>query len=142
MAVQDEGSDATPQHKASNNVLLRLARDHLALLVPIVGALIFAFRCVIVSEGDIYVAFILATETAVGDAIRALLFTVIPILLFALAYVVGFASATRIVEAKFEREHERLLEQDRARELRKRDQAKDGPQEPREAPSKPRSPVE
>jgi hypothetical protein len=101
MAVRDEASDATTQDKPSDNLFFRLARDYLALLVPIIGALIFAFRCIIVSEGDPYVAFILASQTSVGDAIRALLFTVTPILLFLLAYVAAFAGATQITQGNW-----------------------------------------
>jgi hypothetical protein len=96
MAVRDERSGTTAQGKPSDNLLFRLARDHLALLVPIIGALIFAFRCVIVSAGDLYVAFILATQTSVADAIRALLFAVIPALLFLLSIVTAFTVGMRI----------------------------------------------
>jgi hypothetical protein len=49
-----------------SNVLLSFARDNLALLVPIVGALIFAFRCVLVSAGDPRVASMLVTQTSIG----------------------------------------------------------------------------
>lgn len=97
MAVREEGSDAAPQHEASNNVLVSLARDHLALLVPIIGALIFAFRSVVVSEGDPYVAFILASQTSIGDAVRALLFTVVPILLLLLSLVVSFTATMQVI---------------------------------------------
>jgi hypothetical protein len=96
MAVRNEGIDATPQNNAPDNTLLAFARDHFALFTPVIGALIFAIRCIIVSEGDPYVAFILATETSVGDAIRVLLFTVIPILLFLLSYATAFPAARRI----------------------------------------------
>jgi hypothetical protein len=97
MAVRDEAIDATPQAKRLDNLLLALARDHLALLVPLIGVLIFVFRCFIVSGGDPYVAFILAAETSVGNAVRALLFTVLPILLLLLSLVVSFAAMMRII---------------------------------------------
>jgi hypothetical protein len=100
MAVRDEVSDAPSEDKPSDNLLLSLAQDHLALLVPIIGALIFAFRCIVVSEGDPYVASILVAETSIGDAIRALFFTVIPTLLFLVAYVIGFAVARRIASGR------------------------------------------
>jgi hypothetical protein len=97
MALRNEGSGTTAQGKPSDNLLLRLARDHVALLLSIIGALIFAFRCVVVSAGDPYVAFILVTETSVGDAVRALLFTVVPILLLLLSLVVSFTAMARII---------------------------------------------
>jgi hypothetical protein len=100
MAVRDEASDATAQDKPSDNLLLSLARDHFALLVSIIGTLIFAFRCVVVSAGDPYVAFILATETSVGDAIRALLFPMIALLLLISAFAVSFAATTQIIAGR------------------------------------------
>jgi hypothetical protein len=95
MAVRDD-SPATLSDKPLYKWLLALSRDHLALLVPIIGVLIFTIRCIIVSSGDGYVAFILATETSVGDAIRALFFTVIPVLLLMLSFLIAFATGTQI----------------------------------------------
>jgi hypothetical protein len=98
MAVRDDdgGFRTTPPPRA--NPLLSFARDHLALLISIVGALIFVFRCIIVSSGDMYVAFILIAETSVGDAIRALLFTLLPFLLYVSSYVAAVAVGKRILD--------------------------------------------
>jgi hypothetical protein len=93
----DDGFSTTPAPPAPRqNPLLTLARDHLGLSIPIAGALIFAFRCVIVSDGDVTVAFMLVTETSIGDAIRALLFTVIPILLTLLSVVAILIAGMRV----------------------------------------------
>jgi hypothetical protein len=81
--MDDEDGFRT-QRPPSGNAILTLAREPLALLVPIAGALIFAFRCFVVSAGDPYVARILATQTSIGDAIRVLFFAVIPVVLFML----------------------------------------------------------
>jgi hypothetical protein len=93
----DDGFSTTPAPR--QNPILTLARDHIALLIPIAGALIFALRCVIVSEGDPYVASMLVSTTSIGDATRALLFTVMPLLLLVSAFAVAFASVTRIAHA-------------------------------------------
>jgi hypothetical protein len=76
--------------------LLTFVRDHAALVIPIIGALIFVWRCIIVSEGDPYVAYILVTQTSVGDAVRALFFVALPVLLFLLSYAASLTVATRI----------------------------------------------
>jgi hypothetical protein len=69
MAVREERSDATSR----GNPLLSFAREHIALLAPFIGALMFALRCLAVSRGDPYVASMLAVQTSIGDAVRALL---------------------------------------------------------------------
>jgi hypothetical protein len=96
----DEQEDRFRTRTPSDKSLVTLASEHLALLASITGALIFAFRCIIVSEGDPYVASILATQTSIGDAIRALLFTVVPILLFGLSFVAAFAAFKGITVSK------------------------------------------
>jgi hypothetical protein len=101
MAVRDEGSGATAEDKPSDNTPLAFARDHLALLVPILGALIFVLRCYIVSEGDRYVALMLVAETSVGTAIRVLLLTLIPILLSGLWLAMAFAASKQIVAGRW-----------------------------------------
>jgi hypothetical protein len=89
--MDDEDGFRT-QRPPSRNALLTLAREPLALLVPIAGALIFAFRCFVVSAGDPYVARILATQTSIGDAIRVLFFTIIPVVLFIVWLAAGRAA--------------------------------------------------
>jgi hypothetical protein len=96
MAVRDEASGATAQDKPLDNTLLRLARENLALLVPIIGALIFAVRCFSVSEGDGYVASILVAETSIGDAIRALVLVVVSLLLIILCIAAAFVASKRV----------------------------------------------
>jgi hypothetical protein len=94
--MRDSENDGFRNRTSSDKWILTFARDNLALSVPIIGALIFAFRCVLVSAGDPHVAFIIATQTSVGDAIRALLFTVIPALLLLLSIVIALTVGTRI----------------------------------------------
>jgi hypothetical protein len=84
---KDAGSDKTPWIFVS---------DHVALLASVLGALIFAFRCVAVTEGDPYVASMLVAESSIGDAIRALLPVVIPTLLLTISFSAGFVAAQRI----------------------------------------------
>jgi hypothetical protein len=85
MAAQYEGSDATPRH----NLLLSFAREHVTLVASVVAALLFAIRCAAVTNGDAYTASILLAHTSLGDAIRALLFSVLP---FVLPYVSAMAA--------------------------------------------------
>jgi hypothetical membrane protein len=78
----DDGFRATPP--ARDNLLLslasfasvaRFAREHVALVATVVGALVFALRCVVVTDGNPYTASILVAQTSLGDAVRALLFS-------------------------------------------------------------------
>lgn len=94
MAVQHEERDATRRY----NPLLSFAREHVTLLATMVAALIFALRCVAVSGGDVYVASILVAETSTGDAIRALLFTVLPILLYVVSIAAAVMASGRIIK--------------------------------------------
>jgi len=96
---EEDGFRRTPA--SWTNALLKVAREHLALLVPIVGVLIFALRCVFVSEGDPYVAAMLVSTTSVGDAIRALFFTVVPILLFGLSWVIPIVVSQQIAPRRW-----------------------------------------
>jgi hypothetical protein len=84
------------QDKPSGNVLLTLARDNLALWIPIIGVLIFAVRCLSVSEGDGYVASILVAETSIGDAIRTLVLVVVSLLLITLCIAAAFVASKRV----------------------------------------------
>jgi hypothetical protein len=83
------------------NPLLDFAREHVTLLVSIVGAIVFAIRCIVVSGNDIYVATALLAETSVGDAVRALLFTLLPILIVLLFFGTSFAASTRIIKGRW-----------------------------------------
>ena len=63
MDEEDEGFRAhvpsvTPS-RGPNRPLLTFAKDNVALLIPIIGVLIFALRCVAVSGGSTQVAFAL-----------------------------------------------------------------------------------
>jgi hypothetical protein len=100
MAVRDD-DDGFRTQRPQGNALLTLARDNFALLVPIIGALIFAFRCFVVTDGDRYVASTLVSTTSVGDAIRALFITMTPVLLFLLSYVAAFAAARRALDGSW-----------------------------------------
>lgn len=55
------------------NVLTTLVREHIALLVPLIGVLIFTIRCTVVSRGDPAIAATLFAETSLADAIRAVI---------------------------------------------------------------------
>src|SRR5262245_43225944 len=101
MAVEDDDDGFRTTPAPRRNPLLAFARDNLALLVPVIAALIFAFRCLIVSEGDLYVASILVSTTSIGDAIRALLFTVVPALILILAFFLGVVVARRIAKGSW-----------------------------------------
>jgi hypothetical protein len=102
MAVRDEGSDATPREKrALDTSLLAFANEHLVLLASITGVVIFAARCLIVSEGDWYVASILVAQTSVGDALRSLLFTVIPAFVVAIALAAAYAQGMQILARRW-----------------------------------------
>jgi hypothetical protein len=96
MAIRDDSKTPTTSGRGLSLVTFA-SGEHLALLASLVGALIFAFRCVIVSEGDPYVASIVATQTSIGDAIRALLFPVVPVLLLGLWLAAAYAAAKRII---------------------------------------------
>jgi hypothetical protein len=81
----EDGFSTTPTLR--DNPLLSFARDHVTLLTPVVAALIFAIRCVAVTNGDRYTASILIAQTSLGDAIRALLFSILPVLLLATTFL-------------------------------------------------------
>ena len=95
----EDGLGTTPptRDKSLDVSPLTVARDNLALVVPIVGAFIFAIRCVIVSEGDRYVASVLIAQTSIGDAIRALLITAVALCLYGLWFAAAFMAARRII---------------------------------------------
>jgi hypothetical protein len=93
---EEDGFSITPAPR--DNPILSFAREHVTLLATIVAALIFALRCVAVSGGDVYVASILVAETSTGDAIRALLFTVLPILLYVMSIAAAVMASGRIIK--------------------------------------------
>jgi hypothetical protein len=82
MAVQGAGSTPTLPDNGTPTSLgatfRKFALDHPTLLVSMVAALIFAVRCVVVTGGNSYTASILLAQTSLGDAIRALLFSILP----------------------------------------------------------------
>jgi hypothetical protein len=67
MAVRDD-IDAPARTGSTVSFL----NEHIALLVPFVGVLIFAIRCLVVTRSDPFTAAALAAETSIGDAIRAI----------------------------------------------------------------------
>jgi hypothetical protein len=74
----EDGFRTTPPPPApGQNPLLSFARANVALLVPVVAALIFVIRCVAVARGDGLTAYSLIATTTIGDAIRALAFFII-----------------------------------------------------------------
>ena len=91
----ENGFRTTPPQR--DNPLSSFVRNNVTLVASIVAALIFAIRCVIVSKGDPYTASILLTQTSLGDAIRALLFSLGPILL-----TIGAMSAAMVAEERYE----------------------------------------
>lgn len=91
----EDGFSTTPTPR--QNPILSFARDHVTLVSSVLAALIFAIRCVVVSKGDLYTASILLTETSLGDAIRALLFSLGPILL-----TIGALLAAMTAEERYE----------------------------------------
>jgi hypothetical protein len=92
MAVRYEEDDATPRR----NTFLSVIGDHPTLLVSTVAALIFTIRSVAVTGGDIYTSSILVAHTSLGDAIRALLFFVLPTLLFGISSGLALAAGASI----------------------------------------------
>jgi hypothetical protein len=91
----DEGDGFRTTPTPRQNPLLSFAREHVTLLASVMAALIFTIRCTIVSEGDFYTASILVGQTSIGDAIRALLFPVVPILLILGSWIAGVAAGNR-----------------------------------------------
>lgn len=82
----------------SRDPFITFISRNVTLIVPIFGALVFAVRCAIVSKGDVYTAGILITQTSIGDAIRALLFSVAPIIL-ALTSIAAAVAAGNLYRA-------------------------------------------
>jgi hypothetical protein len=82
-----------------DNGLLSFVRGNVTLVASAVGALVFAFRCFAVTGDDPHTAFLLLSQTSIGDAIRAVLFSALPAWLsiscFLLAYASGRAVAFR-----------------------------------------------
>src|SRR5215211_2389470 len=97
MAVREERSDATSR----GNPLLSFAREHIALLAPFIGALMFALRCLAVSRGDPYVASMLAVQTSIGDAVRALLLAVIPLLMLFVFWAAVIDGLGRVINGRW-----------------------------------------
>jgi hypothetical protein len=88
MAVRYEEPFPGPR----GNPLLSFAHDNPTLVASLVAALIFAIRCVAITKGDTYTASILLAYTSLGDAVRALLFFVLPAGLIALTYALAMAA--------------------------------------------------
>jgi hypothetical protein len=88
MAVRYEEPHPGPR----GNPLLSFVREHVPLVGSGVAALIFAIRCVAVADGHIYVATLLLAQTSLADAIRALLFFVLPVVLTILSYGLAIAA--------------------------------------------------
>jgi hypothetical protein len=86
--VRYEEGDLTPRYN-----LAKLAQDNVTLLTSLVAAVIFAIRCVAVSDRNIETASILLAQTSLGDAIRALLFSVARSLLLSLAFGLPLVAA-------------------------------------------------
>ena len=97
MAVRYEEVRATPRR----NPILSFAREHITLVGSGIAALIFAIRCVAITKGDTHTASILLANTSLGDAIRALLFFVLPTMLVTLAYGLIIAAGLSIPPSMF-----------------------------------------
>jgi hypothetical protein len=81
----------------NTNAVVRFVVEHVALLVPFVGAEIFYTRCVAVSRGDVYTAFVVLSQSSIADALRALTFTAIPLAFLIASLVATFAASERVV---------------------------------------------
>jgi hypothetical protein len=81
----EDGFSTTPTPR--DNPILSFALEHVTLMVSVFAASIFAIRCVAVTGGDTYTAFVLLAHSSLGDAIRALLFSFVPVLLTIAAFV-------------------------------------------------------
>jgi len=94
MAVRYEEPHPGPRR----NPILSFVREHFTVVGSGIAALIFAIRLLFgvwpLLRGDIYIyaASILLAQTSLGDAIRALLFFVLPAALYTLT--IGLAIAT------------------------------------------------
>jgi hypothetical protein len=92
----EDGFRTTPVPRPPRQYpLLSAALEHGPLLATVVAALIFAFRCVVVTGGDPYTASLLLAQTSYGDAIGSFLFSVAPSLLFVISTVAAFVAAIR-----------------------------------------------
>jgi hypothetical protein len=97
MAVRYEEPHLGPRR----NPILSFAREHFTLVGSGVAALIFAIRCVAVTKGDTYTASILLAQTSLGDAIRALLFFVLPVALVILSMGLAIAAGVSLPKSFF-----------------------------------------
>jgi hypothetical protein len=89
MAIMDESSSTRTYFVRS---LRRFGIDNIALLLPFIGALVFFLRCIVVSKGNRYMAFLLMTQTSIGDALRALLISGIILMLIAVWIVAAYVA--------------------------------------------------
>jgi hypothetical protein len=89
----DDGFSTTPPPR--DNTALSLARENVALLASLVAALIFALRCVVVTDRNLYTAGILLAQSSLGDAIRALLFSLLPSTLAIIVTVAAWMAGRR-----------------------------------------------
>ena len=87
MFERDKGS--RPEQKSGSPT--GFVAEHLAILIPIVGAAIFYLRCLAVSNGDIYTASVLLSQTSIGDAVRSLLVLMAPLAFAIGAFMAMFA---------------------------------------------------
>lgn len=91
MAARDQSSTGQGSSR-----LASLASQHVGSLIPLVGVLIFAIRCTVVSRGDLDTAAMLAAETSIGDAIRAVLITAMRVLFFIGAVLIAWTAGKRL----------------------------------------------
>jgi hypothetical protein len=87
MAQRDGGSSSAN----SSDSLVSFATEHIGILLPFIGALIFYIRCIAVTRGNAYQGYMLLSQTSIGDAVRALTFTAIPLVLLLGSFVAIFA---------------------------------------------------
>jgi hypothetical protein len=96
VAVRDDPSTRTDFDRA----LRRFASEHIALIIPFGGALVFFLRCLVVSRGNRYTAWLLLTQTSIGDALRALLLTAVILLLITGWVIAAYSAFDRAAEPK------------------------------------------
>jgi hypothetical protein len=97
MAVRDDANTRAGRDEGStpallSNKLQRFASQHVALIVPFIGVVIFAIRCTVVSRGDPNTAAILIAEASIEDAIQVVVLWVLPALLTALIFIIAWSA--------------------------------------------------
>ena len=88
-----------PRQPLRSQALQSAVLQHLPLLATAVAAFFFAFRCVIITQGDIYIYIYMASQllayTSFGDATRGFLFSMLPFGLYCVSFIAAYMAVSR-----------------------------------------------